>query len=48
MRVRRELMRWHPDKFMARLGPHLEPSDTPHVLSRAKDVSQALTQLLSE
>ena len=43
----RELRRWHPDKFTARWGGSLAPSDAAAVLDGVKRVSQALNELLS-
>jgi len=47
-RVRAELMRWHPDKFGARLGARLAPAERPAALERVKAVAQMLTQLARE
>ncbi|KAF5843696.1 hypothetical protein DUNSADRAFT_10872 [Dunaliella salina] len=46
-RLREELMRWHPDKFSARLGYHLDAAAAPAITQRVKEVSQALTALMT-
>lgn len=46
LRLRSELLRWHPDKFGARLLPFLQSSERTLVLEHAHRVSQMLTGLL--
>jgi hypothetical protein len=46
-RLREEILRWHPDKFSARLGPHVAASALPDISQRVKDVSQNLIALVS-
>eukprot|EP00879_Flechtneria_rotunda_P003533 GHRR01003765.1.p1 GENE.GHRR01003765.1~~GHRR01003765.1.p1 ORF type:complete len:257 (+),score=115.07 GHRR01003765.1:1345-2115(+) len=43
--LRRELMRWHPDKFMARHGTRLAASDKQVVLAGVQAVAQQLTTM---
>jgi hypothetical protein len=42
---RRELMRWHPDKFTARFGPRLAPADKEVIDAGVHAVAQQLTAL---
>ena len=44
-RIRAELMRWHPDKFAARLAQRLQPGAAQHVSERVKLTSQVLNSL---
>lgn len=44
-RLRMELVRWHPDKFVGRFGARLAPTDRERVLERVKGMSQALNAL---
>eukprot|EP00955_Chlamydomonas_euryale_P051560 354900-Chlamydomonas_euryale.AAC.3 len=39
--------RWHPDKFSARFGHLLLPSERDAVLARVKTVSQQVTRLMA-
>eukprot|EP00878_Enallax_costatus_P016114 GHUV01016899.1.p1 GENE.GHUV01016899.1~~GHUV01016899.1.p1 ORF type:complete len:172 (-),score=55.43 GHUV01016899.1:982-1497(-) len=43
--LRKELMRWHPDKFGARFGSRLAASDRESVLAGVQAVAQQLTAL---
>lgn len=43
--LRKELMRWHPDKFGARFGGRLVPGDREAVLAGVQAVAQQLTAL---
>jgi hypothetical protein len=43
--LRRELMRWHPDKFGARFGGRLAAGDKEAVLAGVQAVAQQLTAL---
>ena len=45
-RLRAEIMRWHPDKFVARFGPRLQATDRECVISRAKEMSQLVTHVM--
>eukprot|EP00798_Chlamydomonas_sp_ICE-L_P029662 gene29662-5080_t len=42
-RLRREIMRWHPDKFVGRYGAILLPSDKDRILQKVHEVSQVVT-----
>ena len=44
-RLRLELMRWHPDKFIARFGKRVVAHDMERILERVKRVSQMLNSL---
>jgi hypothetical protein len=44
-RLRLELMRWHPDKFVARFGGRVVEGERERVLQRVKEVSQMLNSL---
>ncbi len=44
-RVRTELMRWHPDKFVAKFGARLVAGERERVLDKVKHISQMLTGL---
>jgi len=44
-RLRMELMRWHPDKFMARFSSCIRPGEADRVLGGVTETSAALTQL---
>ncbi|KAK9813272.1 hypothetical protein WJX72_011743 [[Myrmecia] bisecta] len=41
-RVRLELLRWHPDKFMARFGKRLLAAERDRILARVQAISQVL------
>jgi hypothetical protein len=41
--LRKELMRWHPDKFGARFGGRLAAGDREAVLAGVQAVAQQLT-----
>jgi hypothetical protein len=43
--LRKELMRWHPDKFTARYGARLAAADRDAVQASVKAVAQQLTAL---
>jgi len=43
--LRRELIRWHPDKFVARWGLRLAPADKDAILEGVHAVAQQLTAL---
>ncbi|KAK9823330.1 hypothetical protein WJX72_001970 [[Myrmecia] bisecta] len=45
-RLRQELMRWHPDKFVSRFGERLDPSQRAAVLEKVKATSQTLNTLI--
>jgi len=45
--LRRELIRWHPDKFVGKFGALLDPGDRDKILSAVTETSQQLTQLLT-
>lgn len=40
----RACLRWHPDKFVARWGPRLEPADRDRILERVQALSQGLNE----
>lgn len=40
----RACLRWHPDKFVARWGPLLEPADRSRILERVQALSQGLNE----
>lgn len=40
----RACLRWHPDKFVARLGPLLESADRSRILERVQALSQGLNE----
>ena len=40
----RACLRWHPDKFVARWGPRLEPADRGRILERVQALSQGLNE----
>ncbi|EFN57300.1 hypothetical protein CHLNCDRAFT_143906 [Chlorella variabilis] len=44
-RLRTELIRWHPDKFVSKFGRRLAPADRERVLARVNAVSQQLTAM---
>jgi len=44
-RLRLELMRWHPDKFVARFGGRVVEAERERVLQRVKEISQMLNSL---
>ncbi|KAL3153311.1 hypothetical protein ABBQ38_011655 [Trebouxia sp. C0009 RCD-2024] len=41
-RSRAELMRWHPDKFVAKFGRRLDANDRHNILEKVKAISQLL------
>jgi hypothetical protein len=43
--LRKELMRWHPDKFTARYGARLDPVDKEAIQAGVHAVAQQLTSL---
>lgn len=43
--LRSEMLRWHPDKFEARLGRHVRASDRERVAARVNVVAQLVAQL---
>lgn len=43
--LRKELMRWHPDKFGARFGGRLAAADKESILAGVQAVAQQLTSL---
>ncbi len=40
----RACLRWHPDKFVARWGPLLDPADRVRILERVQALSQGLNE----
>lgn len=46
--LRRELIRWHPDKFIGKFGAILDPGDREKILGAVTETSQLLTQLLTQ
>jgi hypothetical protein len=44
-RLRLELMRWHPDKFVAKFGARVGEAEHDRVLQRVKEISQMLNSL---
>ena len=44
-RLRMELMRWHPDKFVAKFGTRLAAGEKEVVLEGVKRISQMLNSL---
>jgi len=46
--LRRELVRWHPDKFVAKFGRRLEEDDRERILQRVTKMIQTLTALHAE
>ena len=44
--VQAELRRWHPDKFVARYGGALLPTERNEILEGVTRISQCLTELL--
>jgi hypothetical protein len=47
-RLRAELLRWHPDKFSARVAPALRPAGARDAaLAGARGVAQQLTALMA-
>lgn len=47
-RLRQELMRWHPDKFVAKFGSSLISGDQDRITEGVKRVSQLLNSLNKE
>ena len=41
-KIREEIRRWHPDKFLQKLGYRIEESEKESVMLRVKEVAQAL------
>lgn len=46
-RLRLEIMRWHPDKFIAAFGSKLAASEKDRIVNRVKEMSQMLTSIMS-
>ncbi len=47
-RLRAEVLRWHPDKFLSRFSRALRPgAEREAALQRCKEVSQALTHMMA-
>jgi hypothetical protein len=46
--LRRELIRWHPDKFISKFGAILDPGDREKILEAVTETSQQLTLLLTQ
>lgn len=46
--LRRELVRWHPDKFVAKFGRWLIPGEKERILQRVNGISQVLNALHAE
>ena len=44
-RARAELMRWHPDKFVAKFGSRLDALDKKDVLDKVNEISQWLNTI---
>ena len=44
-RSRAELMRWHPDKFIAKFGARLAAEDRPQILAHVNAMSQLLNSV---
>ena len=44
-RSRAELMRWHPDKFIAKFGARLAAEDRPQTLAHVNAMSQLLNSV---
>ena len=44
-RSRAELMRWHPDKFIAKFGARLATQDKSQILERVNAMSQLLNSV---
>ena len=42
IRIREEVRRWHPDKFLQKLGLRVVKGERDQVMERVKSVSQAL------
>lgn len=42
--LRAEMMRWHPDKFTAKLGARLKEEDKPFVLEKVNAMQQAISE----
>ena len=40
--IRKEIRRWHPDKFLQKVGARVAPDQQQGVMDRVKGVSQAL------
>lgn len=47
-RLRAELLRWHPDKFVARFGARLAAGDRDRVLAGVQHTSQMLTSMVAK
>ena len=46
-RSRAELMRWHPDKFLAKFGRRLDAKDKHAILAKVNAISQLLNTINS-
>lgn len=46
-RSRAELMRWHPDKFIAKFGSRLDVKDKKSILDKVNEISQLLNTINS-
>lgn len=45
--LRDQILRWHPDKFEQKFGRVLKPDEKDKILSRVKEISQALNNMSS-
>lgn len=45
--LRDQILRWHPDKFEQKFGRFLKPDEKDKILSRVKEISQALNNMSS-
>ena len=41
-RLRAELLRWHPDKFLGQFGPRLQERDCADIMTQVKEIAHAL------
>lgn len=41
-RLRLELLRWHPDKFMGKFGSRLREGDREAIMAQVKDIAHQL------
>jgi hypothetical protein len=46
-RLRKELMRWHPDKFAGKFGRRVVEGDRDRIMERVKELGQALNEMNS-
>ena len=46
--LREQQVRWHPDKFLQKLGQRLKAEDHNKILAKVKEISQALNKLSEE